>query len=189
MASTYRRLSAILIDWVVVLFISLIMLNFISTTNSERILEEQNELYEMILLNEISVEDSIDEIIELTYDYDKSSAAANLMNLIIFLGYFGIYQYYQNETIGKKIMGIKLKGNNFSLHKSVLRTCLIYGVFATIINIILVYSLNAQTYFYIAMPINLLQSIFILVSLFMMLFREDKKGLHDIIVKTEIVRK
>lgn len=187
MAGTFKRVSAFFID----LFIISIMVNlctlFINPNNIDDLIEEQSLIIEKIVDNEIDLKTGIDSLVPISYKIDKNNVTTNLISMIIIVGYLGIYQYYSCQSIGKKILKIKIKGINLSLNKMVLRSVLIYGIIFTLMNIISIYIFNEFDYFYISIVTNFIEIIFILTCLFMVLFREDKKGLHDLILKTEVV--
>ena len=55
------------------------------------------------------------------------------------------------------------------------------------LNIICCFVVSRSTYFYYNMGISAVESLFFLVTIGMMLFRKDGRGLHDLICKTKVI--
>ena len=94
------------------------------------------------------------------------------------------------QTIGKKIMKIRVvnKDNSNVGHGILIfRTAVIYGVIESIISLIILQFISSNMYLYVITPLEFLQYAFVLISLFMIMFRKDGKGLHDILFKTKVV--
>jgi uncharacterized RDD family membrane protein YckC len=53
--------------------------------------------------------------------------------------------------------------------------------------ILLVYLLPSKTYFVIISITGFIQLTLVIISTFMVLYRKDKRGLHDLLGKTKVV--
>ena len=49
--------------------------------------------------------------------------------------------------------------------------------------------LKKELYLSISNTISIIQSLIVIISVFMILFSKQKRGIHDIITKTEVVNK
>ena len=125
------------------------------------------------------------------FELSKLSSISNTIYMIIFLSYFvGINCLYEGQTIGKKIMNIKIVSeNNIKINGWIylLRTLLITGIFSTFLLTISTMILNKETYYSFSYIIGLIQYIFQLVVCISILLNKNGKGLHDVICKTKVV--
>ena len=100
--------------------------------------------------------------------------------------------YNNGQTVGKKLMKIKVKSitdESLSINTMLFRALIIYGIAANIINLILILLLKKELYLSISNTISIIQSLIVIISVFMILFSKQKRGIHDIITKTEVVNK
>lgn len=188
-ASNSRRIAAYIIDiWIVMLISFCLSIFFIDKENASNnnYLAEQELLIEKISKNEISIDEAYYELSQITYEFDKSNFILNLIDAIIVILYFGLFQFYKN-TIGKKIMKIKVVGENLTLNKMIIRSMLLYGSFVVFINSLCISILNPINYSLTSSILNISQMVFIMTTLAMIIFRNDKKGMHDLIVKTTVM--
>lgn len=126
-----------------------------------------------------------------SYTMAKETSIHTVISLLVTTAYFGTYAYYKKgQTLGKKLMKIKittLSGEDVSHNTMILRTLLIYGVITSAVSLILIQFLDSSQYFRIGNMVQGVQSLFVLVSMFMVMFRKDGKGLHDLICKTHVI--
>ena len=69
----------------------------------------------------------------------------------------------------------------------ILRSLFIYNVISMILSILLVYIIPKNNYFVGVSLITIIESIFIIITTIMVVYRKDKRGLHDIIGKTKVI--
>ena len=122
---------------------------------------------------------------------NKETVIESLVKIVITIAYFGTYAYYSNgQTFGKKFMKIKVVSddnkevNHFSMLS---RSLLINGVLLSIIEVVLLF-LPKDKYFLIISPFEYIMMLFMIISMFMIIFRNDKRGLHDLVCKTKVIR-
>ena len=149
----------------------------------------QKKMYD----KEIDVKEYTDIVLEDNYNISKGTVLISLTSIIIYILYFVVYQVYNNgQTVGKKLMKIKVKSitdEPLSINTMLFRTLIIYGIAANIINLILILLLKKELYLSISNTISIIQSLIVIISVFMILFSKQKRGIHDIITKTEVVNK
>ena len=93
------------------------------------------------------------------------------------------------DRLGKQIFKLEIQKQDekelkfFDLIK---RSILIHGIFYLFVMIILVYILPSKTYFWIENILGIMQISIVIISGFMVLYRKDKLGLHDIWAKTVV---
>lgn len=121
-------------------------------------------------------------------------------NIVIILGiflYFGVFQKFnKGQTLGKKLMKIKVISNNYKENISVFRYFLrilpmyyiyIGGLIPLFINSILIFILNKSNYMIITMSTSYVFLLISIISFIMICSKKYEKGIHDIISKTKVI--
>lgn len=189
-----KRFFAYVIDIFIVLVIANLITMFIPISEKtqdyyKELQTTQKKMYD----KEIDVKEYTDIVLEDNYNISKSTVLISLTSIIIYILYFVVYQVYNNgQTVGKKLMKIKVKSitdEPLSINTMLFRALIIYGIAANIINLILILLLKKELYLSISNTISIIQSLIVIISVFMILFSKQKKGIHDIITKTEVVNK
>ena len=120
----------------------------------------------------------------------KKQIAVTTITVSLSIAYFIVFQYLnKGQTIGKKLLGLKVveEGNNPSLKSMILRTIIIDSIFSGIVGIILLYVLNKNIYYTGYYILSFFELAFVFISALLILYRKDKKGLHDLIAHTEVI--
>lgn len=189
-ASFIKRLGAFIIDTMILSVIfSLITIGFnTDTSNINKKLTTMLEQYEN---SEITIEEYSDKVTTLNYKLQKSSIMVNTVNVVLYVGYFIVFGYLnKGQTLGKKICKIKVvnKDNGRpSIWNMVVRSLFIYGVFTLLFSVIFVNILNNKIFTYGYTIVTYIEAIFMIICFFMVLYRKDGKGLHDIMAKTYVI--
>ena len=189
-----KRFFAYIIDIFIVLVIANLITMFIPI--SEKTQDYYKELQttkKKMYDKEIDVKEYTDIVLEDNYNISKGTVLISLTSIIIYILYFVVYQVYNNgQTVGKKLMKIKVKSitdESLSINTMLFRALIIYGIAANIINLMLILLLKKELYLSISNTISIIQSLIVIISVFMILFSKQKRGIHDIITKTEVVNK
>lgn len=195
-----KRFLAYLLDIILVYFIiSLITSIRFINPYYEKYMETYNsysDITEKYINNEIDAKEFISVNKENYYYLSKYSVTYNIVIIVVIIGYFVLFQKYNNgQTIGKKIMKIKvtnLDGKNTNIMSYFLRSLLMYYVYIgsmipLIINSILVYILTPSNFMEITLAINFIFVTIGIVILVSMNVRKDKRGIHDLIANTKVV--
>lgn len=189
-----KRFFAYIIDIFIVLVIANLITMFIPISEKtqdyyKELQTTQKKMYD----KEIEVKEYTDIVLEDNYNISKGTVLISLTSIIIYILYFVVYQVYNNgQTVGKKLMKIKVKSitdESLSINTMLFRALIIYGIAANIINLILILLLKKELYLSISNTISIIQSLIVIISVFMILFSKQKRGIHDIITKTEVVNK
>ena len=189
-----KRFFAYIIDIFIVLVIANLITMFIPISEKtqdyyKELQTTQKKMYD----KEIDVKEYTDKVLEDNYNISKGTVLISLTSIIIYILYFVVYQVYNNgQTVGKKLMKIKVKSitdESLSINTMLFRALIIYGIAANIINLMLILLLKKELYLSISNTISIIQSLIVIISVFMILFSKQKRGIHDIITKTEVVNK
>ncbi len=189
-ASLFKRVTAYFIDAIILsIIVSIISFGFTSE-KYEKALEETKQLSEKYLAQEITEQEYFEKSNELTYDMQKSNVKVSIVMIITTIAYFVVFQYLnKGQTLGKKLLKLKIKENEKepSLKAMIIRTIFVNNIFSTTVGVILLYALTKNNYTKVYNITTSVETIFILVSVMFILYRKDKRGLHDIIAKTEVI--
>lgn len=190
-AKFFDRLTAYIIDVIIISLITSIIFTSIPTNNKE--LEKQlSSLQDEVLSNSITYEEFVDEYQDLYYKNKKDTMTQSAITLTITIAYFVIFQYMnKGQTIGKKILHLRVVDNNtekpLSIFKGLIRSLLIWNILSGTLGIVLIYILNKESYITSYLIISSLESIFIFITAMFTLYRKDNRGLHDIIINSKVI--
>lgn len=190
-AKFFDRLTAYIIDVIIISLITSIIFTSIPTNNKE--LEKQlSSLQDEVLSNNITYEEFVDEYQDLYYKNKKDTMTQSAITLTITIAYFIIFQYMnKGQTIGKKILHLRVVDNNtekpLSIFKGLIRSLLIWNILSGTLGIVLIYILNKESYITSYLIISSLESIFIFITAMFTLYRKDNRGLHDIIINSKVI--
>lgn len=184
----FKRLGAYLLDFIIVTFIvSIITVNF--KTNNE-IINKMSSLISDVASEEITLEEYSNQIFEINYEYQRAIVPSTIVSVVINVVYFIVFAFLnKGQTLGKKIFKIKVvnqDGKNPSIWNMLLRSIWLYGIITGIVNIIGVYILNVKLFNYTSTTANYIYYGFIIISFFMVIYKKDGRGIHDIIGRTSV---
>lgn len=187
----FPRLLAYLIDiFIVTLIATLISMPF-TNENLEKLTNDLNNLSEKYMSQEITAKEFVNQYVDLDYDINYNSVPSTIISVVCFICYFVIFQFYnKGQTIGKKLMKIKIVSNNgeeLTINNYLYRSFLLNAVAVNIILIFLVLFMNKNYCFYLSIPLQFIQEVLLLVTVFMVLFKKDGRGLHDKLGNTKVI--
>lgn len=195
-----KRLCAYLIDVIFVSFVIslLIQIRFINPKYDEY--AEYNAKYQDTVQEyydgKISTSDFLNLEKEYSYNIVKYGIVYNVLIVVIILAYFVLFQKFNNgQTLGKKLMGIKLVGmdkNKLSLWQCLVRylpISIVYvgNILVLILNSIFVFVFNPNNFYKANTTISMIISVATITSFIMVLVRKDKRGFHDLIGNTKVI--
>jgi len=191
----FKRTAAYLLDFVIIsLFVSL--LSFVPILNPNRVQysEKYNELLEIrdqYLDSQISEEEYNQAYVPIAYEIYRLNTNYVVIDLVCVMLYFGLFQFaYEGQTIGKKLFGLRVVSSNehkLTLFQFLIRAAILYNVFISIILQCVVHFMDVNNYSTIYNNVNLVGTIILYIILFMILAREDGRGLHDLVSNTKVI--
>ena len=189
-----RRLFAYILDFLALSCFLVIPLMFLPM-NEKKLVEVQNNLVETTdsyLRQDINENEFFENYGKYIYDLDKLQIPQNIANSLLIIILFTIVPFYQNgQTFGKKVMKIRvvaLDGTNATMNQLIVRSLIIHFLGYALVALGLIFILNQNYYFLVATFFNLCEYLLVIISIFMLLYRRDQRGLHDIITKTKVVQ-
>lgn len=189
-----KRIWAFFIDYLLVsLFLTMVYQIRILNPNYEK----YNETYEKYteLISDLDSNEYLSFIESkdyklINYDLSKYSISLICINLIVYILYFGGFQFWnKGQTIGKKIMKIKLvsKKDNLKLWQCLLRTVILYSILFEVIKVIIITFVSVNKFYFINNILSVASSFLFYTIVLCILFRKDGRGLHDILCDTDVV--
>lgn len=186
-----KRFLAYLIDIILVGTIMGIISAIFTTKNATVLSNQFLELNEQVINTKLDFGIYYSRVADITLSLDRENFMINIINCVIIILYFVVLPLYKNgQTLGKKIFKIKIvreDKEDLTANELIIRNIVVNGLLNTFLAFCLVFLLSGFEYFTITSILGFIQFILVVVSACMIIFRKDKKGLHDIITKTKVV--
>lgn len=189
--NTFRRFSAYLIDLMVIGMIFMVIYYFLPQNNVQELNHNLTIINEQLLNKQISYNIYIDEFSKITYGIDQQQVLFSGLNILLICFYFIIIPLINHgKTLGLYILGLKISEDDGHLNMNhlFLRNLIANGLLYMLGSLLLVHFLDYKAYFISITILGFIQILLVIISVFMILYRKDKKGLQDIISKTKITR-
>ena len=186
-----KRFLAYLIDIILVGTIMGIISAIFTTKNATVLSNQFLELNEQVINTKLDFGIYYSRVADITLSLDREKFMINIINCVIIILYFVVLPLYKNgQTLGKKIFKIKIvreDKEDLTANELIIRNIVVNGLLNTFLAFCLVFLLSGFEYFTITSILGFIQFVLVVVSACMIIFRKDKKGLHDIITKTKVV--
>lgn len=191
-AGFFKRFLAFGVDYLLVSLIVGIVTMGISTTKVDSLNKQLIELENKAMSGEMTMEEFANQSTSIMYDLEKASLPSDIVTVVIFIGYFIVFQYLnKGQTLGKKLFKIKIvegkKKGSPRLITVITRSMLIDMILMRLAIIVFAIALDSYGFVMIYGLFSMLYMMFIFACVFMMLFRKDKMSLHDIITHSNVV--
>lgn len=192
----YKRLAAYIIDFFIIsIFMSLVSSSGILSKSlyqyNDAVDRLDNMYTEVLEFDEVNLEEKLDDMKTIVYDVNDFGSLYFSIEVIVMLGYYVIFQYFnKGQTIGKKLLKIKVVSKDdgeLSLGNLLLRSIIFYGIIFTILNMIMIQITGVSAFYNIYTILGLLNILITYGTYFMVIFRKDERGLHDIIASSKVV--
>ena len=185
-----KRLGAILIDILLIsLIANLVSGVFINEKDSKKLADEQIQLLTDYNDKKIDIETFTENANSINYESSKLLIPYSIIYIFLSIGYFVIYQKQNGQTLGKKLLKIKIKSDDgeLTMNQMVIRGLIINDIFFDIVSLSTILFLSKDLYMNAFSSILLVKySLYIVIS-FMIMVRKDRRGLHDIVCHTKVV--
>ena len=187
-----QRVLAFIIDFFILGLISSLIIMFVPVSETaSKLYEEQNKILMSYSEGTVSMEEYVNQLIDLEYDIAKQTVIVSIVTIVISILYYVVYPCYNNgQTLGKKLMKIKIKktdDTDLSMNDLLIRGMINNSILVNIISIILVLFLSKDLYLSTSSLLNIIQYLVLIISLIMIAFTKNAQGLHDKVCKTEVV--
>lgn len=188
------RLLAFIIDTIIVTLVFLGINSLLPKNHNIQVLEhEVTELRSNYLKGNIDNNIYFNRYATIQRNLDQQYIPRYILNTIIILCYFVLVPYYwDGKTIGKKLFKIRIikadLKQRLSLNDYLLRCLVINGVLSFLILMCVVFLFSDFNYFVISIICVIVQFLLAIISAFMVIYRHDFKGLHDLVSGTQVIK-
>ncbi len=191
MASFFDRLGCYLLDVLLIFAISSVISVFIPNKGND-INKEITTLTEKYTNGEVGSETFINEYQDLMYKYQKENYLSTVISVGLNFIYFVVFAYFnKGQTIAKKLMNIKVVDNRTEerpkFWQMLVRNVFIYSLLSNIIILILLFT-SKNNFIYYYMLVGGFDLMFVMITVMFVLYRKDKRGLHDMMACTKVVK-
>lgn len=190
-ASFIKRISAFIIDYFIITFV-LSLIVTICNFNNNNLFDKIGEVSNMYSSGEITEKEYVNKVLEINYNAQKANIPESCLSIALMVGYYVIFAYLnKGQTLGKKIFKITVveKDKNPSIKSLCIRSLFIYGIITNLYNVIFINWFNIKNFGYGNMIVSYLETFFIIISFFMILYKKDGRGLHDLLANTNVIEK
>jgi uncharacterized RDD family membrane protein YckC len=191
-----KRLLAYIIDILIVGFVAsaISSIEVINPYYDNYIEAYEKYSKEMDSLNEDNVFDKIKSE-EFVLDYQnvlKYGVYSSVISISCYILYFGGFQKWnKNQTVGKKLMRLKVVNKNnkddVRLWQYILRTIIVYNLLFNSLSVVVSYMFKGNLFFTTSIITSIIGYVITYVGYIMILFRKDGCGLHDFVSGTKVV--
>ena len=190
-APFFKRLIAYIVDIIIVSVIVMLICSALPNKAKENE-DKLQELSTQLMNKEITADKYLTEYKNLIYQNNKDGILELSINLVITIAYFVIFQYMnKGQTLGKKLLKVKVIDNNtkeeISIVKGFLRSLLLLNLLSSALSIVLMRLVSKSVYINTYLTINEIETVFIIVSAILVLYRKDGRGLHDMMANTMVI--
>lgn len=190
-AGLKKRMLAYLIDLIVIGLLLGIIMTF--KEKDQKVINLRNDLNivnELYASKEMEFLEYFDRYTMISQQLDQKCIIYTIFNILFIIIYFILIPFFKNgQTLGKKIAKIKVIGKEekATIKSYFIRNLIINGLGMMILAIPFLYFLPNKMYFIFESILSFIQITLVILSISMILYRKDKRGLHDILSGTNVV--
>ena len=187
----YKRVLAYLLDIIIVFIVATLIALPFKTESVRKVDNQIIEITQKALNGKINAKLYGQQMNELAYQKAKLDGIANIIIILISVANYIVYQgYTKGQTLGKKIMKIKIVKTNGTeltyndlIFRNLLNNFIIFDILLAVFALI-----GRKTYIYGYMFVDYLQLALLIVSVFMIAIRKDGRSVMDLLANTKVVR-
>ena len=188
-----QRFLAFLLDIVLVSVVaSFISYPFLDMDSIQKLNESSVEVMENYTNGKIDEKEYFNESSTISYELARKQGVNTLVIIFLNILYFVVYQIKNNgQTLGKQILKIRVvdsSNRDLSMNQMIFRALIINSILLDMISFGVLIFANQSSYFYGVSFLAFIQFCILSVSTFMIMFGKDRRGLHDLVAHTDVVR-
>ena len=187
-----QRLVAFIIDMLFVTVVaSLLAGPFIDSEKIQKYEKQEKEILEKYTKQEISPEDYFASYESVYYKLTRDTGILSIITILLEVIYFVVYQVAnKGQTIGKKIMKIKVVSENgdLDMNQMIYRSLLSNFILVNILTFMFLLFTSKNVYFVASLLLQSIQYIIMLISMIMILSKNNGCALHDKLAHTKVIQ-
>ena len=187
-----KRLFAYVIDFLILgVVLSFIGMLIPTGSNVVKLNDELQAISNSFLSSDIDVVTYVNQYSAIGYNLDKEMFLSSLIDVVVSILYFVVIPLYNNgQSIGKRLIGIKIVGNDdssVSANGLIFRYLLMNSIGVSILAMCFLFVLKDFNYLICISILSFLQFLVVILSIFMVLYRNDKRSLPDLVAGTKVI--
>ena len=185
-----KRFFAYLIDILILSCIISFISMFFNSDNYINLNNELNQINNSFINGEIPFETYFNQFYTVNFSIQKELFFYNLFSVVISILYFVVYPIYNGgQSFGKKIMKIKIVSDSDRLFSNslIFRYLFMDGIGVSILSLCLICFVNGFYFMIFNSILSFLQFLVVIISIFMVIYRDDEKSLPDLIAGTKVI--
>lgn len=187
-----KRLLAYFIDIIILsLILTFVGLFIPSNSNLVNLNNELVSINDNFINQEIDIITFINQYSNIGYSIGRELFLSNLISVVIGIVYFIVFPLYNGgQSIGKKVIGLKIVSvddSDVSSNSLLIRYLLMESIGTTIISMCLIFVIKDFYYILCDSILSFLQFLVVIISVFMVIYRRDKRSLPDLIAGTKVI--
>ncbi len=191
-AYSFPRILAYIIDFIIVMMLSTLVLTFVPTNkNYEAYLNEYQTIQAEFLEGSLDPEEYVNKSVDIVYDIDYSNVIPMIIEISILILYYVVFQFYnKGQTIGKKLLKIRVVSEDLgeaSMNQYIVRSLIVPSIASKMLIVSMVLFMGRRYYYYGSFTMQGIQIVLIIISVFMIMYSESGRGLHDRLAKTKVI--
>ena len=181
----FKRFFAYLIDMLIIFIIICLIKQFLPVNKYEIELNNLNEVY---FEQKIEINEYFNEVQTITHNIDKTNLGINIINTILIVVSFVIIPFIsKGQTIGQKLLKIKIVKDDIKLEDYVGRAVIINGLGYMFFMFIILYLTNDNIYFILINLLGFFQILVVIINCFMVLYNMHKCAIAVSFMKPRIL--
>ena len=187
-----KRLVAYIIDFFI-LGVILFFIGFVIPTGSNviKLNDELQTISNNFMNGDVSVITYINQYSVIAYNLDREIFLSTLIDVVVSIIYFVVVPLYNNgQSIGKRFTNIRIVGADsecVSSNSLILRYLFMNGIGVSILSMCFLFVLSDFNYLIGISFLSFLQFLVVIISIFMVLYRNDERSLPDLIAGTKVI--
>ena len=187
-----QRLVAFIIDMLFVTIVaSLLAGPFVNSDKIKKYEKQEKEIMEKYNKQEITFEDYFIRYGDVYYKITRDTGILSIITILLEVIYFVVFQLANGgQTIGKKIMKIKVVSNDGSLdmNQMIYRSLLSNFILVNILTFMFLLFTSKSIYFVVSLSLQGIQYLLMFVSMIMILNTNNGCALHDKLAHTKVIQ-
>lgn len=188
-----QRFAALILDVMIVSMVaSIISYPFLDMNSIQKLNDSGTQVAEDYLSGKLEADEYVSENISISYELAKKQGTLSLITIFLNILYFVVFQIKNNgQTLGKQLLRIKVKSTNgeeLSMNQMIFRSMIINSILIDMVSFAILLFTNQLTYFYSVVILGMIQFIIIAASGIMVMFGKNRRGIHDLVAHTDVVR-
>ena len=185
-----KRFFSYIIDFLILGCILIVINSFIPVSDRvNNLSSELLSLSESFIKNEIGGRAYLSQYASIFYSIDKETFLTTLIDVVVSILYFVVYPLYNGgQSIGKKINNIKIVSNDDSdvgANALIFRYLPMYSIGVSILSMCSLFIFKDMNYLIITLILAFLQFLVVIISVFMVIYRN--KSLPDLVAGTKVI--